>query len=570
MMRMIKHEGQEMIIELGAVSVPDSTNQEIPAEIATVLQDAHSVFEMPRALGLVEVQKDAIELLVKEMLAAGIIQPSKSPFSNPVLLVRKKDRSWRFRVDYRDLNRETVPDKFLIPVIDELLDQLYGASIFSKLDLKSGYHQIRVSTEDVHKTAFRTHDGHYEFLVMLFGLTNAPATFQSLMNEELGAGNKVANALSHVNKPVELQNILGVHNSVLGGHSGEDKTFKRIASDFYWGCPVHNTILVVVDRLSKYAHFSPLRHPFTARIVAEVFLKEVVRLHGVPSCIISDRDKIFIIFKLQGTKLLHSTAYHPQMDGQSEVVNRCLETYLRCYASDQPRNWMRWLAWAEYWYNTSFHTASKHTPFKVVYGRDPPSLIRYQRGITPISSIDEMLEERDVILDDLRMHLLRAQQKMKDTADKKRRDGQFSIGDKVFVKLKPYRQKSLAARRNEKLSPRFYGPFLVLSRVGEVAYKLQLLASSSNHPVFHVLQLSEAHGTIHSSPLLPPQLSPDMELIVEPAEVLGVRNSKPNRSGDREVLIMWNDLPLFEATWEKFDTLLQQFPQFHLEDKVKV
>ena len=165
-----------------------------------------------------------------------------------------------------------------------------------------------------------------------------------------------------------------------------------------------STILVVVDCLTKYGHFIPINHPYTAKSIAIIFFDHIHKLHGLPTTIVSDRDPVFIstfwsqLFQLLGTQLAHSSAYHPQSDGQTERLNQCLENFLRCVTADKPKQWARWLPMAEWWYNTTFHSSLQLTPFEAFYGYKPPQLGIPQEPKSCDFEVEQFLEERKKML----------------------------------------------------------------------------------------------------------------------------------------------------------------------------
>jgi hypothetical protein len=188
--------------------------------------------------------------------------------------------------------------------------------------------------------------------------------------------------------------------------------------DFVEGLPKSNgkeVILVVVNRLTKYSHFIPLSHPYTVNSVITAFVDNIFKLHGMPQSIVTDRDRIFTskfwqqIFKTLKVDLRMSTSYHPQTDGQTERVNQCLESYLRSMAFAEPKKWCYWLSLAEWWYNSSYHTATKFTPFHALYGFPAPLISEISIPGPTDADAKTFLEQKEQMLQQLKANLLHAQ-----------------------------------------------------------------------------------------------------------------------------------------------------------------
>lgn len=198
-----------------------------------------------------------------------------------------------------------------------------------------------------------------------------------------------------------------------------------------------------------------------------------MKLHSLPTTIVSDRDKKFTssfwqnLFKGLHTQLNLSTTYHPQSDGQTERVNQCLEMFLRYSVAASPTKWAEWLPVAEYWYNTSHHTAIGCSPFKALYGVDPT------HGLFPVTvasgsqDADTFLQNRSFMSEFLQQQLARATRRMKQYANNKRSFREFQVGKQVLLKLQPYAQQSVVNRPYPKISFKYFGPFSVLTSMGQ-------------------------------------------------------------------------------------------------------
>jgi hypothetical protein len=903
---------------------------------------------------------DELKRQLIDLIEHGFIRPSKSPYGAPVLFVKKKDGSMRMCVDYRALNKITIKNKYPLPRVDELFDRLRGAQYFSKIDLRSGYHQVKIADEDVHKTAFRTRYGHYEFLVLPFGLTNAPATFMHMMQllfkdqlddfvivflddilifsknyadhvkhvekvlsilkenklyakeskceffkervsflghvisadgvsmdeskvsaikdwpvpasvhdvrsflglagyyrkfvkdfskiasplselmkkdnsfkwtsltqasfEQLklavssapvlilpdpslpyivdtdssgyavgaallqdqgngrqpiaymskkmlpaeknysvreqehlaihcackewrhylhgskfklitdhhslqyidsqkqlssrharwaefmsqfdyeieyrsGKQNIVADALSrrpdhkqvstltaHINTrahdgTITMNNISVIdddtavlkmirdgyqrdrickrmlsscsppfrvsegilyynnliyvprirkiialllhecHDNVTAGHVGVSKMIELVRRKYFWpkqiahikqyvqSChkcqsnksenaskkgllqplpvpvyrwhtvtmdfitqlPVTRTgfdaIMVVQDKLSKMPHFIATHTNANAVQTAKLFFSNVVRYHGIPSVIVSDRDSKFTslfwrtLFRLVGTSLMMSTAFHPETDGQTERTNRTLEEFLRAYVNIDQNDWDEYLTGAEIAYSNSVHASTGETPFYLNSGQHPNfDLSSFHRTGSDNQSVHELLFNLHRSIEHARICLLQAQQRQQHYANKHRRDVEFNVGDRVLLSTNNLSSLNLAA----KLLPRFIGPYRISRKVSRVVYELDLPDTMKIHRTFHVSKLRKYEFNDNSMfpgrsiDVRPEPVIEDGEEKYEIDRIIRKRERRYGRSAARvEYLVVWKGYPIHEATWLPIDKLQQ-------------
>ncbi|KAI3714972.1 hypothetical protein L6452_21935 [Arctium lappa] len=476
----------EGCLEFGACGVDQVSELHEGDSIEALLKEYDNVFNMPPGLpsirgrehGIVfkdgmepinvrpyrypHYQKDEIEKLVKEMLDAGVIQPSAN--------------------------------KFPITVIDELLDELNGARVFSKLDLKSGYHQIRMIDHDVQKTAFITHQGHYEFLVLPFGLVNAPATFQNLMND-------VFQSFLRKFVLVFFDDIL-VYSKSLDEH----KNHLRM-------------VFEVLSRNRLYAN----RKKCEFNRYRLGYLGHVISSEGVEVDDTKEEQPIAYFSQALGLRAKKKSVYEKELMTIVFAVRK----------------------WRPYLLGQHFVVRSDQ------------------------QSLRFLLEQREL------------------EADSSCHRG-FDLQQGLLL----YRN-SLVIPRTSKFIPlifdEFHGSpigghcgedrtyqriasevFWVMEQIGKVAYRLDLPDSSRIHPVFHVSQLRQAIGNCASSKDIPTQLTEDLELRSIPEDILDIRPIVNGDPGQLEVLVKWKGLSEFESSWELLEMLLQQFPDCHLENKMRL
>ncbi|GJZ58886.1 hypothetical protein Tco_0614702 [Tanacetum coccineum] len=289
----------------------------------------------------------------------------------------------------------------------------------------------------------------------------------------------------------------------------------------------YDSIWVIVDRLTKSAHFLPMKETDSTEKLTRLYMKEIVARHGIPVSIISDRDSHFTsrvwqsLHKALGTQLDLSTAYHPQTDGQSERTIQTLEDMLRACVIDFGNGWDRHLPLVEFSYNNSYHTSIKATPFETLYGRKCCSPVCWAEVGEAQLTGPKINHETTEKIFKIKDRMQAARDRQKSYADKRRKPLEFEVGDKVMLKVAPWKGVMRFGKRG-KLNPRYIGPFRIIERISPVAYRLDLPQELSRvHNVFHICNLKRclSKDTL-VIPLEEIQLDDKLNFFKEPVEIM--------------------------------------------------
>jgi hypothetical protein len=343
--------------------------------------------------------------------------------------------------------------------------------------------------------------------------------------------------------------------------------------DFIVGLPntsqKHDSIWVIIDRLTKIAHFLHVHTTYSAKKYAEIFLDQIVRLYGVPKTIISDRGPQFIARFLEqlqsalGTKLIRSSAYHPQTDGQTERVNQILEDMLRACIIHYGASWDKCLALAEFSYNNSYQASLQMAPFEALYGRRCRTPLSWSKtGERKIFGPDLVIEAEDKVKI-IQSNLKTAQSRQKSYADKRRKPLQFQVGDFVYLRVSPTKGVQRFGIKG-KLAPRYVGPFEILNVCGLVAYKIRLPSQlAAIHDVFDISQLKKCVKVpteiVETCAI---EIEPDLSYIEQPIQILDTKERLTRRRTVKMYKILWDHHTEKEATWETESYLQRNFPNF--------
>ncbi|KAJ9552748.1 hypothetical protein OSB04_016793 [Centaurea solstitialis] len=347
---------------------------------------------------------------------------------------------------------------------------------------------------------------------------------------------------------------------------------EHITMDFVTKLPKtlrgHDTIWVIVDRLTKSAHFLEMRETLPMDKLAKLYINEVVRRHGVPLSIVSDRDSRFTsrfwdgLQEGLGTKLKLSTAYHPQTDGQSERTIQTLEDMLRSCVIDFGGNWDTHLPLVEFAYNNSYHSSIGMAPFEALYGRKCRTPTCWLEAGEKQFAGPEVIQETADKVKGIRERLKAAQDRQKSYADKKRRPVDFQVGERVMLKVSPWKGIIRFGKRG-KLSPRFLGPFTILEKVGLQAYRLELPPEMDGiHPTFHVCYLRKCLAEEESViPLSEIRVDSGNRCVEEPEAILERKTKKLRHKEVTMVKVQWKHHRGANVTWEAEEDMKRRYPR---------